>query len=33
MITINIIRNKLVARMFAVVNRSEPYVDTMKYVA
>ena len=33
MSTINIIRNKLVARMFAVVNRKEPYVDTMKYAA
>ena len=33
MSTINIIRNKLVARMFAVVNRNEPYVDTMKYAA
>lgn len=33
MSTVNIIRNKLVARMFAVVNRNEPYVDTMKYIA
>ena len=33
MSTINIIRNKLVSRMFAVVNRNEPYVDTMKYAA
>jgi transposase len=33
MSTINIIRNKLVARMFAVVNRGEAYVDTMKYAA
>jgi len=33
MSTINIIRNKLVARMFAVVERGENYVDTMKYAA
>lgn len=33
MSTINIIRNKLVARIFAVVNRNQPYVDTMKYAA
>lgn len=33
MSTINIIRNKLVARMFAVVNRGQEYVDTMKYAA
>jgi transposase len=33
MSTVNIIRNKLVARMFAVVNRNEPYVNTMKYAA
>jgi len=33
MSTINIIRNKLVARMFAVVKRGENYVDTMKYAA
>lgn len=31
MSTINIVRNKLLARIFAVVNRNEPYVDTMKY--
>jgi len=29
--TINIIRNKLIARMFAVVNRGIPFVNTMKY--
>jgi transposase len=33
MSTINVIRNKLVSRMFAVVNRNQPYVDTMKYAA
>lgn len=33
MSTINIIRNKLVSRMFAVVNRDEKYVDIMKYAA
>ncbi len=33
MSTINIIRNKLLARMFAVVNRKTPYVDLMKYAA
>jgi transposase len=33
MSTINIIRNKLVSRMFAVVHRNEPYVDTLKYAA
>ena len=31
--TINIIRNKLIARMFAVVERKSPYVDFMKYAA
>ena len=31
MSTLNIIRNKLVARIFAVVNRKTPYVDTFKY--
>lgn len=30
---INIIRNKLLARVFAVVNRGEPYVNTHKYMA
>lgn len=33
MSTINIIRNKLLARIFAVVKRGTPYVDTMKYAA
>lgn len=33
MSTINIIRNKLVARIFAVVDRGTPYVDTLKYAA
>lgn len=33
MSTINIIRNKIVARMFAVVARDEPYINLMKYAA
>lgn len=33
MSTINIIRNKLIARIFAVVKRQTPYVDTLKYAA
>lgn len=33
MSTINIIRNKLIARAFAVVNRKTPYVNIMKHVA
>lgn len=33
MSTINIIRNKMLARIFAVVNRGTPYVDIMKYAA
>jgi len=33
MSTINIVRNKLVARIFAVIKRGTPYVDTMKYAA
>lgn len=33
MSTMNIIRNKLVARIFAVVNRGTAYVDIMKYAA
>jgi len=33
MSTINIIRNKLIARMFAVVKRGTPYVDFMKYAS
>ena len=33
MSTINIIRNKLVYRVFAVVNRGTPYIDLHKYAA
>lgn len=33
MSTINIIRNKLLARVFAVVKRNSPYIDTMKFAA
>lgn len=33
MSTLNIIRNKLLARAFAVVRRGTPYVDTMGYAA
>jgi transposase len=33
MSTLNIIRNKLLARIFAVVNRGTPYVDTHKFAA
>jgi len=33
MSTLNIIRNKIVARIFAVVERGTPYVNTMKYAA
>lgn len=33
MSTMNIIRNKLVSRVFAVIERGSPYVDTMKYAA
>jgi transposase len=33
MSTINVIRNKLLARIFAVVKRGTPYVDTLKYAA
>lgn len=33
MSTINIIRNKILARIFAVVQRGTPYVDTMRYAA
>jgi len=29
--TINVVRNKLLSRIFAVVNRKTPYVNTMKY--
>ena len=33
MSALNIVQNKLVARMFAVVNRGTVYVDLMKYAA
>jgi transposase len=33
MSTLNIIRNKILARIFAVVSRGTPYVDTHKYAA
>jgi transposase len=33
MSTINIIRNKLISRVFAVIKRQTPYVDTMKFAA
>ena len=33
MSTINIVRNKLIARVFAVVKRQTPYVDTFKFAA
>jgi len=33
MSTINIIRNKLLARAFAVVERGTSYVNTMKYAS
>lgn len=33
MSTINIIRNKLLARIFAVIDRGTPYVNTFKYTA
>ncbi|MDO9138308.1 MAG: IS110 family transposase, partial [Lutibacter sp.] len=33
MSTINIIRNKILARIFAVINRQSPYVNLMKYAA
>ncbi|WP_231372780.1 transposase [Aureivirga sp. CE67] len=33
MSTINIIRNKLISRMFAIIKRKTPYVDTMKFAA
>jgi len=33
MSTQNIIRNKLIARIFAVVERGTPYVDLMKYAS
>jgi transposase len=33
MSTINIIRNKILSRIFAVIERKTPYVDFMKYAA
>lgn len=33
MSTLNIVRNKLLSRIFAVVQRQTPYVDTLKYAA
>lgn len=33
MSTINVIRNKLLSRIFAVVQRGTPYVDTLKYAS
>lgn len=33
MSTLNIIRNKIIARVFAVINRNSDYVDTLKYAA
>ena len=33
MSTINVIRNKIIGRVFAVVNRGTPYVDIYKYAA
>lgn len=33
MSTLNIIRNKILARIFAVIHRQTPYVDTLKFVA
>lgn len=33
MSTINIIRNKILARMFAVARRGTPYIDIHKYAA
>ncbi len=33
MSTLNIIRNKLISRVFAVIKRQTPYVDTMKSVS
>jgi len=33
MSTLNIIRNKLVSRVFAAVNRQEPYLDLHKFAA
>ena len=33
MTIINAIRNKLIQRIFAVINRGTPYVDTFKFAA
>lgn len=33
MSTINVIRNKILSRIFAIVKRQTPYVDTMKFAA
>jgi GTPase Era involved in 16S rRNA processing len=33
MSTLNIVRNKILARIFAVVQRGTPYVDTYKFAA
>jgi transposase len=33
MSTLNIIRNKLLARMFAVVKRQSPYLDLYRFAA
>lgn len=33
MSTLNIIRNKILSRIFAVINRETPYVDTLKFAA
>ncbi len=33
MSTINVVRNKLLARIFAVIKRQTPYVDLLKYAA
>jgi transposase len=33
MSTINIVRNKILARIFAVINRGTPYVNTCKYAS
>ena len=33
MLVINVIKNKLIARAFAVIKRGTPFVDTKKYAA
>jgi len=33
MSTINVIRNKLLSRIFSVIKRQTPYIDTMKFAA